>query len=217
MAVMTLCFFSFLTGVLIGVTMALKGEAFRFAGDVAAILPAPVKKTVVALARSSPARAAADALVGLFLGMVCVMFTATFFNVVASLACDGDCSLAGILSEISDYSETLSLLLLAPASALFFLRAAGYSSEVKEDFNEQPSSSLLESLKSPARLAVATAGLFFGIISWILRMCGSPQISDIPGVAALFFLHLFIVLFYISAARALWRMNRRPAIDMVAE
>lgn len=130
MAVMTLCFFSFLTGCLIGATMSLKGEVFKFAGDVAALLPAPVRKIVGAVARSSPARAAADALVGLFLGMVCVMFTATFFNVVASRACDGDCSLAGILSEISDYSETLSLILLAPASALFFLRAAGCSSEV---------------------------------------------------------------------------------------
>ncbi|KAF7083261.1 hypothetical protein CFC21_087068 [Triticum aestivum] len=151
-----------------------------------------------------------------YLGMVCVMFTATFFNVVASRACDGDCSLAGVLSEISDYSETLSLLLLAPAFVLFFLRAAGCSSEDKEDFNEQPSPSLHESLKSPARLAVAAAGLFCGIISWTLRMCGCPQITDILGVAALFFLHLFIVLFYISAARALWRMNRRPAIGMVA-
>jgi hypothetical protein len=47
-------------------------------------------------------------------------------------------------------------------------------------------------------------------------MCGSPQISDIPGVAALFFVFLFIVLFYISAAQALWRMNRRSS-NMVAE
>ncbi|KAM3239581.1 hypothetical protein ACQJBY_053335 [Aegilops geniculata] len=211
MSAMTFYIFASLTGLWIGTAMALEGDIFKLAGEVAAILPTPVRKTVGALARSSPARTASDALVGLFLGMVCVMYTATFLYVAAVRACGGNCSLACVLCEISDCSETLSLLLLAPAVALFFLRAAGCRSLEVADFNQRPS--LLERLQSTSPL-ILVAAFLLAIISLNLQ---SPQISDVLGVAAMFFTHLFFTRFYIRAAQALWRMNRRSAIDVLAE
>ncbi|XBI44891.1 hypothetical protein VPH35_109488 [Triticum aestivum] len=103
-------------------------EVSRLAARMAANSPARVRVSVVALAHSSAARAAADGLVLFYdlissVGQIC-QFCATFFRVIAFRA-------SVLLSEIKFYSGMVSLLLMAPAIVLFFLRAAG--SEVNDD------------------------------------------------------------------------------------
>ncbi|XP_040249331.1 uncharacterized protein [Aegilops tauschii subsp. strangulata] len=104
-------------------------EVSRLAARMAASSPARVRVAVVAVARSSAARAAADALIYLFVGATCVLFPATFFRIIAFRA-------SVLVSEIKFYSGMLSLLLMAPAIVLFFLRAAGSGGEVKADVVE---------------------------------------------------------------------------------
>ncbi|XBI40947.1 hypothetical protein VPH35_125469 [Triticum aestivum] len=197
----------------------------KLAADIAAISPAVVKKAVDALARSSRACAAADAFIHLFLGTLYVIVAAIFFDTVAVRVCGGDYAARSVLSEITGCIFTASLLLSAPAFLLFFLRAAGSSSELAEgllmkDFDERLSCAP-ESPPSP--LGRAAARLFawsfwLGFISWTLQLCGLfPEISDLLDDASNLGIWSCFALIYLRAGMALRRMNPRPSDIIAAE
>uniref|UniRef100_A0A8R7R5Q2 Uncharacterized protein n=1 Tax=Triticum urartu TaxID=4572 RepID=A0A8R7R5Q2_TRIUA len=153
----------------------------KLAADIAAISPAVVKKAVDALARSSRACAAADAFIHLFLGTLYVIVAAIFFDTVAVRVCGGDYAARSVLSEITGCIFTASLLLSAPAFLLFFLRAAGSSSELAEgllmkDFDERLSCAP-ESPPSP--LGRAAARLFCLVILVGIHLVDSSAVWTI--------------------------------------
>ncbi|KAM3196232.1 hypothetical protein ACQJBY_072092 [Aegilops geniculata] len=205
--------------------MTLEEVLSKQAADLAAISPALVRKAVDALARSSHARAAADALVYLSVGTTCTMFAAAFLTIFADLACASGwgCTPAYVLSEIADYLSTPVLLLLPPALVLFFLRAAGCRTKAAADAeslivknDEEPT------LLSPSPLALAILWLFIGsasmgIISFLLFKCGHTEISDLLGYAALLCTFMWEALVYVRAAVALWRMNPGQSNMVAAE
>ncbi|KAF7083260.1 hypothetical protein CFC21_087067 [Triticum aestivum] len=191
--------------------MAFEGEVSRLAARIAASSPARVRMAVGTLARSSAARAAADALVYLFVGTICVLSAATFLCAVAFRACGRNCSVA---AAILFYSGMLSLLLMVPAMVLFFLRAAG--SEVKYDVVEdrlRPWPLDRTAVAIWRFFVVATSVEFIGLV---LQICGFPKVSYLLRAAALLCMLLVIALFCIRAAVALWRMNPRQSAAVAA-
>ncbi|KAI4979583.1 hypothetical protein ZWY2020_016336 [Hordeum vulgare] len=88
----------------------------------------------------------------------------------------------------------LSTLLMAPTTALFFLRAAG--SELSEA-NKQ---------------AFFLVAILVGLIGLVLEFCGFPEVSYLLLIAAVLCKLLLIALLSIFGAAALWRMNpQQPA------
>ncbi|XBI44892.1 hypothetical protein VPH35_109489 [Triticum aestivum] len=163
-----------------------------------------------AAAISSAARAAADALFHLFAGTISVVFTATFLYLVVFRACVENCTVASVVWEIFVYSGMLSLLLMVPAMVLFFLRAAGSGSEVKNDVEGRVRR---WPLIWHASVAFFHLALLVGLIGLVLQICGgSQEVSYLLRIAAVLCKLLLTVLFCIRAAVALWRMNpQQPA------
>ncbi|XBH61123.1 uncharacterized protein [Aegilops tauschii subsp. strangulata] len=190
-------------------------EVSRQAARAAAISPALVRTAVGALARSRAARAAADALFHLFAGTISVVFAATFLCLVVFRACVGNCTVALVVWEILVYSGMLSLLLMAPAMVLFFLRAAGSGSEIKDDVDGRVRR---WPLIWDAAVAFFHLAALVGLIGLVLLICGAFQeVSYLLRTAAVMCKLLLTVLFSIRAAVALWRMNpRQPAAVAVA-
>ncbi|XBI12789.1 hypothetical protein VPH35_139607 [Triticum aestivum] len=182
--------------------MSFEDAVCKLAADIAAASPALVKKAVDALARSSRA---------------CPLR-------MPSSTCSWARS-TSVLSEITGCIFIASLLLSAPAFVLFFLRAAGSSSELAEGllmkYFDARLSSASESPTSP--LGRAAARLFawsfwLGLISWILQLCGLfPEMSDLLADASKLGIWSCFALIYLRAGMALRRMNPRPSDIIVAE
>ncbi|KAF7083262.1 hypothetical protein CFC21_087070 [Triticum aestivum] len=185
-------------------------EVSRLAAREAAISPALVRTAVGALARSSAARAAAVALFHLFAGTISVLFAATFLYLVVFRACVENCTVASVVWEILVYSGMLSLLLIVPAMVLFFLRAAGSGSEVKDDVD---GCVRWWPLIWHASVAFFHLALLVGLIGLVLQICGgSQEVSYLLRTAAVLCKLLLTVAFSIRAAVALWRMHpQQPA------
>ncbi|XP_044414722.1 uncharacterized protein [Triticum aestivum] len=139
-----------------------------------------------------------------------VVFTATFLYLVVFRACVENCTVASVVWEIFVYSGMLSLLLMVPAMVLFFLRAAGSGSEVKNDVEGRVRR---WPLIWHASVAFFHLALLVGLIGLVLQICGgSQEVSYLLRIAAVLCKLLLTVLFCIRAAVALWRMNpQQPA------
>ncbi|KAM3296041.1 hypothetical protein ACQJBY_038400 [Aegilops geniculata] len=190
--------------------MDLEGKISKLAARAVATSPAPVRKAVGALERSSPARTAADVLIYQFLSAVFVFFATGVLNLVAAGACSGkNCTVASILFELSYHSGMIALLLLAPACVLFFLRAAVSSSDSEaedKDEVEDRSGIFPWPLIWPS-LGGITVATLAAPIAFALQMCGFREASYLVCVAAVLCSVLLLALFYIAAAVALWRMS----------
>ncbi|KAF7083259.1 hypothetical protein CFC21_087066 [Triticum aestivum] len=184
--------------------MDLEGKICKLAARAAATSPALVRKAVGALERSSAARAAAEVLIYQFLSAVFIF--SGFLNLVAVEACGGkNCTVASILFELSYHSGMIALLLLAPACVLFFLRAAGSTSDSEVE-DEDRSEIFPWPLIWPV-LGFITVAASAAPIAFVLQMCGFREASYQVCVAAVLCSALLSALFYIGAAVALWRMN----------
>ncbi|XBH61125.1 hypothetical protein VPH35_115626 [Triticum aestivum] len=171
-----------------------------------------VSRLAARVAASSPALVRRDALFRLFVGTICVFVAATVPYVVAFRACTGKCTVASVLWEILQYSGMLSMLLMTPATALFFLRAAG--SEVKDDVEDRVRWWPLLWWAAVALFSVAMLAQLIGVV---LQMYGFPEVSYLLRTAALLGMLLLVTFFCIRANVALWRMNpQEPAAVVVA-
>ncbi|XBH76769.1 hypothetical protein VPH35_103354 [Triticum aestivum] len=152
----------------------------------------------------------ADALFRLFVGTICVFFAATAPYVVAFRACTGKCTAASVLWEILQYSGLLSMLLMAPATAIFFLRAAGSEVVVKDDVDNRVRWWPLLWWTAVALFIVAMLAQLIGVVL-------QRHVSYLLCTAALLGMLLLVTFFCIHANVALWRMNpQEPAAVAVA-
>ncbi|KAM3239583.1 hypothetical protein ACQJBY_053337 [Aegilops geniculata] len=139
----------------------------------------------------------------------------TFLCLVVFRACVGNCTVALVVWEILVYSGMLSLLLMVPAMVLFFLRAAGSGSEVKDDVDGRVRR---WPLIWDAAVAFFHLAALVGLIGLVLLICGAFQeVSYLLRTAAVLCKLLLTVAFSIRPAVALWRMNpQQPAAVGVA-
>ncbi|KAI4972967.1 hypothetical protein ZWY2020_006934 [Hordeum vulgare] len=138
---------------------------------------------------------------------------------VADRACaDGwGCAVANVMSLIPGYLAILVPLLLPLAIMLFFfLRGAGSSSKAAdaEDVEERPSGDDEFSLCLQFLLLLAT---LTGTICFALYKYGYPELFDLVGRVALFFIFVGEALVYVRAALSLWRTNPKPSNMVAAE